>query len=71
MKRYVNEHGEHMVQMTLNERGPLTDEEKEMLKRAREKAPVFDEDCPPLSEALHRQIQSRIARKHRMMQGNL
>ena len=67
MMKYVNEHGEHMVQMTLDERGPLTDEEQAMLRRAAEKAPVFDEDCPPMSEALHRQIQTQIAKKRRML----
>ena len=66
MNKYINEQGEHMISMTLDERGPLTDEEKEMLRKARQKSPVFDEDCPPMSDALHRQVQNLIAAKRKM-----
>ena len=49
--------------MTLDERGSLTEEELRMIREARRRAPVFDEDCPPMPDAMHRQIQADIARK--------
>lgn len=61
MPRIINEYGETVVRMTLNERGPLTDEERRMLRETRNRAPVYDEDCPPMPETMHRQIQMDIA----------
>ena len=66
MKKYTNEHGENIVQITLDEIGPVTEEDREMMRKARLKEPFFDEDCPPMSEALHRQAQSLIAQKRRL-----
>mgnify|MGYP006988905376 CR=1 FL=1 len=60
MPRTINEYGEAVVRMTLNERGPLTDEERSMIRKARDRTPVYDEDCPPIPEAMHRQIQMDI-----------
>lgn len=70
MKKTVNEHGEQIISMTLEERGPLTNEEIIMLQDARKREPVFDEDCPPMSESMHRQVQSQIAAKRRMRQAS-
>ena len=59
----VNEFGETVVTMTLQERGPLTDEERRMIRNARNMSPVFDEDCPPMPDAMRRQIEEDIASK--------
>lgn len=61
MPRTINEYGETVVRMTLNERGPLTDEERRMIREARSRTSVYDEECPPMPEAMHRQIQMEIA----------
>ena len=61
MRTTVNEFGQEVVTMSLSERGPLTDEELRILREARNKPPVYDEDCPPIPEAMHRQIRSEIA----------
>ena len=66
MKRYTNEHGENIVQITIDEIGPVTEEDIEMMRKARLTDPVFDNDCPPMSEALHRQAQNLIAQKRKL-----
>ena len=66
MKKCVNEHGEHMVSMTFDEIGAVTEDDREMLRKAREMQPVYDEDCPPMSEDMHRAIQKQIAQKRKI-----
>ena len=61
MRTTVNEFGQEVVTMSLSESGPLTDEEQLILREARDRAPVYDEDCPPMPEAMHRQIRDEIA----------
>ena len=61
MSKTINEYGEEVVRMTLNERGPLTDEERRMIREALGRPPIYDEDCPPIPRAMHRQIQMDIA----------
>ncbi len=62
MNSTVNEFGEKVVTMSMKERGPLTDKELHMLADARIKERVFDEDCPPIPEAMHEQIRKDMAR---------
>ena len=59
----INEYGETVVTMTLNERGPLTESERQMIREARNRTPVYDEDCPPMPAAMHRQIQRDISNR--------
>ena len=63
MPRTVNEYGETVVTMTLDERGSLTEDERQMIRAARNRTPVYDEDCPPMPSAMHRQIQRDISNR--------
>ena len=63
MTKAINEFGEQVVTMALSERGPLTEEELKMIHEARSRTPVYDEDCLPMPEAMHRQIQMEIAKR--------
>ena len=65
MKQTINEFGEQVITMTLDERGPLSQEELQMLRNAQTMDPVFDEDCPPMPEEMHLEIQRNIANKRR------
>ena len=62
MKReIINEHGEHVVTMDRSDRGPLTDEEKDMIARMDEFNDEDDEDCPPMPDAMAVQMRNDIA----------
>ena len=63
MLRMINEYGETVVTMILNERGPLTDEERQMIHEARNRGPVYDEDRPSMPGAMHTQIQMDISNR--------
>ena len=64
MKRsVVNEFGERVVVMELNDRGPFTAEEIEMMNNLEGFIDGDDEDCPPISEAMICQMRSDIANK--------
>ena len=60
MRSYIDEHGNKIVRMTLEERGPLTVEQKERLRNARNLLQAYDPDCPPMSEKMHKRIQEKI-----------
>ncbi len=49
MRTTINEYGEQVVTMTLEERGPLTQAEKDMIRSAQLRPSVYDEDCPPMT----------------------
>ena len=62
MKReIINEHGEQVVTMDRSDRGPLTDEEKDMIARMDEFNDEYDEDCPPMPETMAVQMRKDIA----------
>ena len=65
MREYINEHGEHMVQVTLEELGPITDEEREMARQAAIMPQPYDPDCPPMSEEIHNRIMNKIAARQK------
>ena len=51
MKRVIiNEMGERMVTMDREDRGPLTEEEMEMIRQAGKIPYIYDEDCPPMPD---------------------
>ena len=66
MRKYINEYGEHMVEMTLEELGPITDEEREMAKQARNMPQNYDSDCLPLSEAMRKRAEEMIVARKKM-----
>ena len=67
MKKYINEYGEKIVQITLDELGTITDEERELVRNARKSEVVLDDpDCPPMSEDMHRHVQNIITEKKRL-----
>ena len=61
MKRFINEHGEHIVQITLDELKPITNEDRDMVKQARKEKPLYDKDCPPLTDDMLKQAEDIIA----------
>ena len=68
MKRtMINEYGESVVTMDSADRGPLTAEEVEKIHQMDDIIDEYDEDCPPIPEAMIVQMQndirSRRARK--------
>lgn len=68
MKKTVNEFGEQVVTMTLSERGPITEKEINEIRAARKRVHEYDEDCPPIPEAMHKQIRDGIARRNESKQ---
>ena len=53
MKRtVVNELGERVVVMDRSDRGPLTDEERDVIARLDDVIDEYDEDCPEVPEAM-------------------
>ena len=66
MRTYIDDHGKEIVEMTIQERGPLTEEQKERLRNARNIPQEYDEDCPPMPEDMHRAIQSMITEKRKI-----
>lgn len=59
-----------IVRTTLEERGPITQEEKEMLKRAEQMPITFDEDSPELTDEELKEFRriSEINREERKKQ---
>ena len=56
-----NEFGEQVTTMDRSDRGPLTDEEKEMIANMDNFDDEYDEDCPPMPEAMIVQMRQDIA----------
>ncbi|MBQ8946113.1 MAG: hypothetical protein IJ058_04785 [Lachnospiraceae bacterium] len=52
----TNEFGEQVITVTLEELGPITDDEKAMIANARKMQQSFDQDCPPIPAEMHSQI---------------
>lgn len=69
MKRTItNEFGETVVTMDSMDRGPLTEEEREMIRQMDDIDDEYDEDCPPMPEAMIIQMQNDIKmRRHARM----
>ena len=66
MRTYIDDHGHEIVEMTIQDRGPLTEEQKQRLRNARYMPQEYDEDCPPMSEDMHRAIQKMITEKRKI-----
>ncbi len=56
----VNEYGEQVVTMKRSDRGPLTDEEEQMIANLEGFEDKYDEDCPPMSEEMIEQMRKDI-----------
>ena len=46
---------------------PLTEAEKEELKKAKELKPQFDEDCPELSDAMLKSLKAAVRNRNRVI----
>ena len=55
-----------VVNYTMNPNEPLTKEQKEEIKRAKEMTDVYDEDCPPLTDEQLAEL-AAVARQQRAM----
>ena len=64
-KETINELGEHIVTMNSADRGPLTEEEKDMIAHLNEVEDEYDEDCPPMPEAMRLQMMQDIAARNK------
>ena len=53
-----------IVNYTMNPNEPLTKEQKEEIKRAKEMTDVYDEDCPPLTDEQLAEL-AAVARQQR------
>lgn len=64
MKRQIiNEFGEQVTTMDRSDRGPLTDEERKMIANMDDFEDEYDEECPPMPEAMIVQMRQDIASK--------
>ena len=61
----INEFGETVVTMASSDRGSLTAEELEMIRRMDDVEDEYDEDCPAMPEAMIIQMQKDIEARGR------
>ena len=61
----TNENGETIVRIDSSDRGPLTAEELEMISRMDDIVDEYDEDCPPMPEAMMIQMRNDIESRRR------
>ena len=59
-KKMKNEFGEQVVTMTLDDIEPLTEKDILMIKAAKKKPVVYDEDCPPMTDEMLNQMKEEI-----------
>lgn len=52
MKETININGRKITRMNLSDLGPITQQEREMIKEASRRPVEYDEDCPPMSAAM-------------------
>lgn len=52
MKETININGRKITRMNLSDLGPVTQQEREMIKEASQRPVEYDEDCPPMSAAM-------------------
>ena len=57
----ITNDGHVITRMELSDLGPMTQQERELLRQAKNRPIEFDEDCPPLSPALLREAEKMIA----------
>lgn len=65
-KTVTNELGEIVVMMDRSDRGPLTEEELDMLGRPDDFADEEDDECPPMTEEMFAQMERDIELKRRI-----
>ena len=61
----TNENGETIVRIDSSDRGPLTAEEIDMINRMDDIVDEYDEDCPPMPEAMMIQMRNDIESRRR------
>ena len=61
----TNENGETIIRIDSSDRGPLTAEEIEMISRMDDIVDEYDEDCPPMPEAMMIQMRNDIESRRR------
>ncbi len=63
-KLTINEYGEQVMTMKKSDRGPLTQEEKQMIADLDSFEDEYDENCPPMptemAEQMRKDIETRI-----------
>ena len=60
---YISEYGEHIVVMDRKDRGLLNENEKIMLANMDSIVDEYDEDCPPMPQAMADQMRADIANR--------
>ena len=65
-RRIINEYGEQVVTINSSDRGPLTRDEQEMIRRMDDIIDEYDDDCPPMPEEMIIQMQNDIEAHRRM-----
>ncbi|MBO4395350.1 MAG: hypothetical protein J5819_03275 [Eubacterium sp.] len=71
MRRVVtNDLGETIVTIDAADRGPLSEEELEMISRMDDIEDEYDEDCPPIPEAMICQMRNDIEKKRHSRRPN-
>ena len=63
MKETIIIEGHRITRMDLSDLGPITEQEKEMIREAAKRPVEYDEDCPPLSPAMIAEVKRRIGAK--------
>jgi len=53
--------GHTITRMELSDLGPITQRERDMIRKAAMRPVVYDEDCPPLSPAMREKAEQMIA----------
>jgi hypothetical protein len=59
-KLTLNEYGEQVVTMEKSDRGPLTEEEKQMIADLDTFEDMYDEECPPIPAEMAEQMKKDI-----------
>ncbi|MBR1561429.1 MAG: hypothetical protein IJ646_14440 [Clostridia bacterium] len=61
----ITSDGRTITRMELSDIGPITQRERDMIREARKRPVVYDEDCPPLSPAMLEEAERMIAARAR------
>ena len=64
-EKIITDDGHIITRLELSDLGPMTEQERDMLREVRQRPIEFDEDCPPLSAAMLREAEKMIANRAR------
>ena len=62
----IDKEGRKITRMDISDLGPITQQERDMIRDARQRKVEYDEDCPPLSRKMLEEVERQIAARARI-----